>query len=360
PVNMGNAPVSRGKAVKVALLVPANSSQAGDGLLARGIENAARLAIADLNGVAIDMKVYPTDGTAATAATAATQAADDGAQIILGPVYSQAAAAAGQAVAGRGIDVLAFSNNTAVAGGNVFLLGPTFQNTADRLVQFAASRGKTRLAVVHDRTAAGKVGFEAIQQAASAYGASVVDESSFPFSQQGVSSAAPGIAQSVTASNADAVFFTSDTAGALPLITQLLTENGVSTAQSQFIGLTRWDIPPSTLTLPGVQNGWFAEPDPTLVGQFSARYRAAYGAAPSSIAGLGYDGIAAIGALVQAGKALNASGLTQANGFVGVNGIFRFLPNGTNQRGLAVAQITNNQVSVIDPAPRSFGGGAGF
>jgi hypothetical protein len=35
------------------------------------------------------------------------------------------------------------------------------------------------------------------------------------------------------------------------------------------------------------------------------------------------------------------------------------LPNGTNERGLAVAQIRGNQVVVIDPAPRSFGG-AGF
>ena len=50
------------------------------------------------------------------------------------------------------------------------------------------------------------------------------------------------------------------------------------------------------------------------------------------------------------------SGLTQGAGFVGVNGIFRFLPNGTNERGLAVAQIVNQQVTVIDPAPRSFGG----
>ncbi len=160
------------------------------------------------------------------------------------------------------------------------------------------------------------------------------------------------------ASNAQAVIFTADTAGALPLVTQLMSENGVDPAVTQYIGLTRWDIPPTTLALPGVQHGWFALPDPGLSQQFNARYQAAYGSAPLPIASLAYDGIAAIGALAKhAGAgAFSAAALTQPAGFVGVNGIFRFRPDGTTQRGLAIAQIVNNQVSVIDPAPRSFGG----
>jgi hypothetical protein len=110
-----------------------------------------------------------------------------------------------------------------------------------------------------------------------------------------------------------------------------------------------------------VQGGWFAEPDPNLQAQFVQRYQAAYGSAPHPIAGLAYDGIAAIGALIKSGNAnaLTRQGLTQPSGFVGVNGIFRLLPDGTNERGLAIAQVRNGQALVIDPAPRSFGG-AGF
>ena len=72
----------------------------------------------------------------------------------------------------------------------------------------------------------------------------------------------------------------------------------------------------------------------------------------------GHDGIAAIGALVRSGNpnALTRQGLTQPSGFVGVNGIFRLLPDGSNERGLAVAEIRNGQAVVVDPAPRSFGG----
>jgi hypothetical protein len=57
--------------------------------------------------------------------------------------------------------------------------------------------------------------------------------------------------------------------------------------------------------------------------------------------------------------ALSRASLTQGAGFQGVNGIFRLRADGTNERGLAVAQIRDRQVVVIDPAPRTFGG-AGF
>ena len=360
PIGGGPA-VSTSSAVQVALLVPSGSGDAGDTLMAQSIENAARLAVNDLNGVKIDLRVYPTDASPASAAAAATKAADDGAKIILGPVFAQAANAAGLAVAPRGINVLSFSNNADIAGRNVFVLGQTFRNTAARLVSYAASQGKTKIVVVHDQTAAGEAGFKAISAAIAAAGSTLAGDASYEFSQKGVVAAVPGIAQTVRSSGADAIFYTSDSAGALPLVTQLMSENGVDPSVTQYIGLTRWDIPPTTLALPGVQHGWFAMPDPALAQQFAARYSAAYGSQPLPIAGLAYDGIAAIGALVKSGHAdaLSAGALTQGAGYVGVNGIFRLLPDGTNQRGLAIAQITNKQVTIIDPAPRSFSG-AGY
>lgn len=353
--------IDTSKAVKVALLVPGGSANPSDGLLARNLENAARLAIADLGDVKIDLKVYNTAGQAGTAASVAARAADEGAKIIVGPLYAEAANAAGVAVAGKNVNVLAFSNNTAIAGGNVFILGSTFDNTANRLLGFARRQGKSKVAIVHDRTTPGEVGRDAISGAASRNGMSVATVQAYEFSQNGIVAAAPGIANAVKSSGADSVFFTADTAGALPLLAQLLPENGVSSSTSQFIGLTRWDIPPATLALPGVQGGWYALPDPGLTAGFRSRYQAAYGEPPHPIAGLSYDGIAAVGALIKSGKsnALTTSALTQRSGFVGTQGVFRFLPGGTNERGLAIAQIQNNKVVVIDPAPRSFGG-AGF
>lgn len=357
----GGPSIDTSAPVPVALLVPSGSGQAGDEFLAQSLQNAAKLAISDLSGVKIDLRVYSTGGQPGQAQAMAIKAVDEGALIILGPVFAQEANAAGVAVSGRGINVLSFSNNPDIAGGNVFVLGQTFESTATRLASYAARNGKRKLMVVHDRSTAGELGLAAIRTGATSAGASVVAVGNYEFSQNGVVSAVPGIAASAKASGADAIFFTADTAGALPLVTQLLRENGVSAGATQFMGLTRWDVPTASLGLPGLQGGWFTMPDPGLYQQYQARYMAAFGSAPHPISGLAYDGIAAIGALVKQGKAnaLTGAALTQGSGFVGVNGIFRLRNDGTNERGLAVAEVRGGQMVVVDAAPRSFGG-AGF
>jgi ABC-type branched-subunit amino acid transport system substrate-binding protein len=355
----GPAP-SRGNggAVQVALLIPSGSGQTQDEVFGTNLENAARLAVQDLSGVSIDLRVYRTGANPAQAATLARQAVDEGAQIILGPFYSEEANSAGVAVANSGVNVLAFSNNTGIAGGNVFVLGQTFDNTARRLASHAVRGGKSNILIVHDRNVAGDAGRAAIERGVAAAGGRVVGVSSYEFSQNGIVQAASGIVSTARSAGANAVFMTADTAGALPLLTQLLIDNGIDRTSTQFIGLTRWDIPSATLSLPGVQGGWFAMPDPGLQAQFQSRYLAAYGSSPVAVAGLAYDGIAAIGALARSanGAPITREALTQPAGFAGVSGIFRLLPNGTNDRGLAVAQIRDNQVVVIDPAPRSFAG----
>ncbi|WP_370687499.1 penicillin-binding protein activator [Epibacterium sp. MM17-32] len=357
-ISGGGPTINTSKPVPVALLVPRGSAQRGDDVLAKSLENAARLAIADLNGVQVDLRVYDTAGNPQTAANVATLAVQDGARIILGPVYAEAANAAGIAAAKRGVNVLAFSNNTSIAGGNVFVMGATFDNSANRLTQYAARQGKRTMVVVSGNNAAGQAGRSAIQLAAVQSGMTLAGNVSYDLSQQGVINAVPTITNSVRQSNADVMFMTATTAGALPLLTQLLPEAGVKTTDVQYMGLTRWDIPAQTLELPGVQNGWFALPDPQKTEAFRARYQSTYGAAPHPIGGLAYDGIAAIGALVSAGNsgALTGAALTQPAGFQGTGGIFRLRPDGTNERGLAVATIQDQKVVIIDPAPRSFPG----
>lgn len=347
--------------VPVALLVPIGSADSNEQRLAKDLENAARLASSDLSGVQIDLRVYPTAGNPANAQQAAQKAISDGAKIIIGPLRGESATAAAQAAAGRGVNVLAFSNNADIAGGNLFVLGQTFDSTANRLVNYAVSQGKDRILTVYADNQSGRVGRVAIDRAIAANGAVPAGSVSHAFSQQGVINAVPSIRSSAEVNQSNAIFFTANTAGALPLFTQMLPETGLDNETTQYIGLSRWDTPPQTLELPGVQGGWFALPDPQRNAQFRARYQAAYGAPPHALAGLAYDGIAAVGALASSGKAdaLTTSALTQPAGFQGVNGVFRLMPDGTNQRALAVATVENKAVVVISPAPTSFGA-AGF
>ena len=340
--------------VPVALLVP-NSAEA-TAPIAASLENAARLAVADLDRIKIDLRVYDTAGNADIAARQAQRAVKEGAKIIVGPLYGGAANAAGLAVADKTVNVLSFSNNSAIAGGNVFVLGKTFDNTAKRIVEFAAAQGKMRAMIVHPNNVEGSFGRLALERAALDTPLEIVATQSFEFSQEGVVNAVPLIRAAVEIEEVDLIFLTSTTAGALGLLVQMLPEAGVEPNVVQFAGLARWDVPAQNLALPGVQGGWFALPDYRKAERFSARYKEAYGTQPHQLAGLAYDGIAAIGALLQAGQSdsFGRSALTQSAGFEGIDGIFRLNSDGTNERGLAVAKVFNKRVVILDPAPSTF------
>ncbi len=349
----GSAPV------QVALLVPGGSGDSGRQVLATSLENAARMAVSDLGGVQIDLRVYETAGSPERAAAAATRAVEEGARIVLGPVFSGEASAVGAAVAPRGVNVLSFSNNTDIAGDNVFVLGHTFENTAQRLLDFAAREGRGQVMVVSESTDEGRAAEAAINRAAARSGnAAIVATERYAFSQQGIVDALPTIASTARSSGAQTILMTANSAGALPILAQLLPENRVGPPRFQFMGLTRWDLPPATLQLRGLQDGWFALPDPAVSDRFQQRYAAAYGGDPHPLAGLAYDGVAAIGALVGTGRSdpLSAAALTQGSGFVGVNGVFRLRRDGGIERGLAVATIRDNEMVILDSAPRAFVG----
>lgn len=343
-----------GDSVTVALLVPYGSPTTGDDAIARSLENAARMAAKDLGGSSVNIKVYNTAGQAATAGSMASKAAAEGADVILGPLRSDASNAAAVAVSGQNLNVMSFSNNTSIAGGNLFVLGNTFDNIASRLLGYAGSQGRTRVVVVYPRTPVGQIARSSIVQASAGTSASIVGDGAFDFSQEGVSAAVPQIAATIKSSGATAVMLTSDSTGALPILAQLLPEQGVDPSVTKFLGLTRWDIPQQTLSLPGLQGGWFALPDPSANAQFRSRYQAAHGSAPHPLAALAYDGVAAIGSLAAKKRGPTSANLTQTAGFAGANGVFRLRSDGTIQRALAIAQVTNSQVQIIDPAPKKF------
>ncbi len=345
--------------VPVALLVPGGSGQAEANAIAASLENAARMAITDLNGVRVDLRVYNTGRDAGQASQMAAAAIADGAKIILGPLDAASANAVGVTVAPSNVNVLAFSNNPAIAGGNVFVLGNTFGNISDRLVGYAGSQGINRYMIVHQDDLAGTVGRDAIATSIRAAGATVTGTESYPFSQAGIFARAPAIVSAVNSTGAQAVFVTDNVSGGLPILATSLDDQGLTPANTPLIGITRWDAAPQAAALPGMQNGLFAMADAGREAAFRNRYEATYGAPPHPLASIAYDGIAAIGALAATGDpgALTQASLTRSAGFAGATGAFRLRPDGSNQRALAVARITNNQVTIVSPAPQSFGRG---
>jgi len=353
----GDGPrVRSGAPIEVALLLPYGSASPGDEIVARGLENAARLAASEFEGVQFEITVYNTAADPAQAATVARTAVQQGARVIVGPLRSDAAAAVGVALSNSNVSILSFSNNTEIAGGNVFVLGHTFQNSATRIARYAVAQGRGRVMVLHAQNLAGEVARDAVQSAFTLSGGTIAGVRSYEFSQQGVVQAIPDIIDQIRAADANALMFTSDASAALPLFAQLLPENGLDTEAVQVMGLTRWDVPSQTLELSGLQGGWFALPDPDATAAFNARYTAAFGDTPHVLAPIGYDAIRAIAETAIGQDTLGAEALTASSGFAGANGVFRLRPDGTNQRAMAIATVENNQVTIIDPAPGRLAG----
>lgn len=344
--------------VQVALLVPAGTGSSDLDWLARSLTNSARMAVNDAQGATIDLRVYEAGSEPGQAVAVANKAVDEGAKIILGPLFADSANAVGNAVAPRGVNVMSFSNNADIAGGNVFILGNTFDNVADRLIRYSVKNGKRRILMVAEDDTAGQVGARAIERSIKRNGAKLAGTALHPLSTSGIDAVVPNIATAAASGNVDAVFLTANQGAVLPYLTKKLNEAGISNASTQMMGLTRWDQPSARLQLPGVQGGWFAMPDTRMNARFEQRYRAAYGEPVHDLGSLAYDGVAAISALVRAGNrnALTTSGLTQNAGFAGVNGAFRLRRDGTNERALSVATVRNGQVVILDPAPTGFSG----
>jgi ABC-type branched-subunit amino acid transport system substrate-binding protein len=341
--------------VKVALLLPLSGSGNG-AAVAASMRNAAEMALAEFSNPDIQLLVKDDGGNAGGAQQAASQALAEGAEIILGPLFAVSVSAAAQVARARGVPVIAFSTDSSVAGSGVHLLSFLPESDVERVIRYASQQGKRSFAALIPDNAYGTVVQAAFQQAVAAGGGRVVAMERYPLDRAQMEEPVKRVAAAVR--QADSIFIP-DGADSVVAAIQILGANGVNTRRSQLIGTGLWDDP-RIFADPGAQGGWFAAPDPSGFRSFSSRYRARYGQDPLRPATLAYDAVSLVAALVktQGPARFSEEVLTNQSGFAGIDGVFRFRPDGTNQRGLAVMRVTTSGPQVISPAPKSFGSGS--
>jgi branched-chain amino acid transport system substrate-binding protein len=345
-----NASVGDGQ-VRVALVLPL-SAQGNAGLAAQSMKNAAEMALAEFKSPNVQLLVKDDRGTAQGAQAGAQQAIAEGAEIIIGPLFAQSVSAVGQVARARNIPVIAFSTDTSVAARGVYLLSFLPETDVRRIVEFAVSRGKHSFAALLPDNAYGAVVEAALQQEVSRRGGRVLALEKYQPDASRIAEAARRVAQA--ANQVDSIFIP-DGADAVPQVVQALAASGVNLKRVQLLGTGLWDDPRifSTVALDG---GWYAAPESTGFRNFSGRYRARYGQDPVRTATLAYDAVALVAALVktQGPQRFSEQVLTNPSGFAGIDGVFRFRPEGPNERGLAVLRVTSSGGQVISPAPQSF------
>jgi branched-chain amino acid transport system substrate-binding protein len=340
--------------VKVALILPLSVSGNG-AAVAVSMRNAAEMALAEFSNPDIQLLVKDDGGNSGGAQQAAQQALAEGAEIILGPLFAVSVSAAAQVARARGVPVIAFSTDSSVAGPGVHLLSFLPESDVDRVIRYAIQQGKRSFAALIPDNAYGSVVQAAFQQSVAAGGGRVVAMERYPLDRAQMEEPVKRVA--AAARQADAMFIP-DGADSVTAAVQILAANGVNTRRIQLIGTGLWDDP-RIFADPAAQGGWFAAPDPAGFRAFSGRYRSRYGQDLLRPATLAYDAVSLVAALVKTQGAARFSEevLTNQSGFAGIDGVFRFRPDGTNQRGLAVMRVTTSGPQVISPAPKAFGSG---
>ena len=340
--------------IRVGLILPLTAA-GNAGVAAQSMKNAAELALAEFKQPNIQLLVKDDGGTPQGAQAAAQHAVAEGAEIIVGPLFAQSVSAVGQVARQRGIPVIAFSTDTSVAARGVSLLSFLPESDVKRIVDYAISRGKRSFAALLPDNAYGTVVEAAFQQEVARRGGRVVALEKYPLDPSRMSEPVRRVAQA--ASRADAIFVP-DGGDALPQVVQALAADGVNLKRVQLLGTGLWDDP----RIAGdaqLQGGWYAAPDAAGFRNFAARYRARYGQDPVRTATLAYDAVALVAALVktQGAQRFTEQILTNSSGFAGIDGVFRFRTDGTNERGLSVLRVMPGGGQVVSPAPRSFGSG---
>jgi len=317
------------------------------------MRNAAELALAEFNTPDLQLLVKDDGGSAPGARQAAQQALEEGAEIILGPLFALSVTPVGQLARARGVPVIAFSTDANVAARGVYLLSFLPESDVDRIVGYAAGQGKKAFAAAIPDNAYGTVVEAAFKQAVARRNANVVALERYPIDRGQMQVVVRTIAQA--ANRADAIFIP-DGADSVSAVVATLAANGADPRRIQLMGSGLWEDP-QIFSNSALDGAWYAGPDSNGFRNFSARYRSRFGQDPARTASLAYDAVALIAALTktQGQQRFSEAVLTNASGFTGIDGLFRFRPDGTSQRGLAVMRVSPTGGQILSPAPKSFG-----
>jgi len=350
-------PIGQGQ-VKVALLLPLSAS-GNAGNVGKSMRNAAELAVAEFTNPNIQLIVKDDAGTPQGAAQAAQAALGEGAELIIGPLFAQAVQAAGQVAKQAGKPMIAFSTDANVASRGIYLLSFLPQSDVNRIVEYASQNGRKTFAALLPSNAYGTVVEGAFQEAVSRVGGRIVGLERYPADPSQMQGAISRIAQ--IAASADAIFLP-DAGDTVPALVKGLVAARVDTKKVMLLGSGQWDDPRIQRD-PALAGGVYPAPDSSGWQAFAQRYRARYGVDPVRTSTLAYDAVLLAAALTQTqgSQRFTDQVLTNASGFQGVDGIFRFRPDGQSARGLAVMQIqADGTTRIVSPAQRAFTGASGF
>jgi len=330
---------------RVALLLPL-SGENGD--VGQAIANATTMALLDTNAENLRITTYD---TATGAGSAAARAIADGNKLILGPLLGgNVPAVVSQARAAR-VPLISFSNDSSVANDDVFVMGVSPDQSITRTVNYAASLGAKKFAILVPQGAYGQRAEYAFNYAVNGNRGTIVARETYDRGNTSIVSAAQRLREKGgfdTLLVADGPRLSIQAAGAV---------KPAGATSPLLLGTELWSGESSVASASALRGALFSSISDTRFQQFSASYNSRFGGNPPRIATLGYDAVLLTLRIARdwrPGSAFPTARMRDKGGFLGLDGPFRFRPDGVVERSMEVRRVGNGAVEVIDAAPTTF------
>lgn len=328
---------------RVALIVPLSGP---NGAVGQSIANAATMAVLDTNADSLRITTYDSAGGVPAAAQ---RAIADGNKLILGPLMGDDTPVVAAAARAARIPVISFSNDTAVAGRDVYIMGNVPEQSITRTIRYARAQGAARFAALIPSGEYGERVSGAVLDAVRAGRGTMVAMENYDRSATALAAA---VRRLNTRGPFDAVLIADGSriaAQAAPLLKP-------RASGPRILGTELWSGEASLTRVPALRGAWFSAVSDGRYRQFADSYRSRFGAAPYRLSTLGYDAILLTLRIARdwrPGTSLPTGRLTDQGGFIGLDGAFRF-DRGVIERTFEVREIRAGGVTVVSPAPTRF------
>lgn len=373
---------------RVGMLIPLTGSASKQG---EGLRNAALLALEDVNNPNILIQFYDTKSTASGSRIAIENALNQQSQMIIGPLMAEEVKAISATTLQKNIPVVTFSTSYDAILQGVYSLGLLTGEQVDRVISYSASKNRQNIALLVPDNNTGISVAKASIISAQKNDMNVVRIGFYPPNTTNFSDILKDVTdydkrsqrvkniKAKLQKQADSGSQTSarilgrlkgiDTLGDVDFDTILIPESGqrlkaatamlsfydASYPKVQILGTSIWAT--SDLSREGsLQGAWYPAIANNNEQYFIKKYKNTFDESPNSLYSFGYDAIA-LASIISTKKDIPISDvITNSEGYIGINGIFRIFADGTNQHALDIVQIGQNELKTIDKAPAKFSG----
>lgn len=381
-----NAYIEDAGAFKVAMLLPLSGKSSVYGI---GLKNAAMMALEDTNNQNLIIKFYDTQSSHQGAMFAVNQAVNENANLILGPLMSDEVSAISSTAISENVPVISFSTSPNVLKEGVYTLGLLGNEQIKRVISYAAKQQRNKIAMLVPDTTAGLNMAKSAVVNAPKYGASVVKIGFYPadtldfapivksltdydmrseeinkkkkrlekLANQGDKNAAKELKMIKNVYTTGSVDFDAvliaETGSRLKSAAVMFGYYDIYYPEIMFLGTSVWENT-SLNKETTLYHGVYPIISRVHNDYFNKKYESLFGSVPNHLYSFAYDGVLLASALSNKNPSDIYESITDSNGYIGINGAFRILKDGSNEHSLDIVEVTQDGPKIIDKAPDKF------